>query len=131
MKIHHVGYLVKKLEKAQSTFELLGYELESGPVHDEYRKIDIVFMVKDGYRVELVSPYEADSVVSDMIKKYTNMPYHICYETDDYENEVAKLRSKAFIPIDKPLAAPAINSHEVSFFVNSQIGMIELINLNS
>ena len=61
MTVHHIGYLVKKLERARSAFEALGYGVERETVRDEFRKVDIVFLVKDGYRVELVSPYDPSS----------------------------------------------------------------------
>ncbi len=60
MKIHHVGYLVKKLEKARQGFLDLGYIVIKDTVFDEYRKINICFMEKDGYVIELVSPESKD-----------------------------------------------------------------------
>jgi methylmalonyl-CoA/ethylmalonyl-CoA epimerase len=46
LKVHHIGYLVKKLDKAKATFEALGYK--SGDItHDETRGIDICFLKKD------------------------------------------------------------------------------------
>ena len=64
MKVHHIGYLVKKGEKAAQAFEALGYAREGDWTHDQIRKVDILFLEKDGYRIELVSPYAVDSVVS-------------------------------------------------------------------
>ena len=72
MNIHHIGYLVKKGPKAQAAFEALGYIAEGEWTHDEIRKVDILFLQKDGYRIELVSPYAPDSVVSGLIR--TKMP---------------------------------------------------------
>ncbi|MFR7844069.1 MAG: hypothetical protein ACLU3U_14005 [Gallintestinimicrobium sp.] len=53
--------------------------------HDEIRKVDILFLQKDGYRIELVSPYAPDSVVSGLIRTYKNAPYHLCYEAENFE----------------------------------------------
>ena len=53
MNIHHIGYLVKKGPKAQAAFEALGYIAEGEWPHDEIRKVDILFLQKDGYRIEL------------------------------------------------------------------------------
>ncbi len=77
MNIHHIGYLVKKGPKAQAAFEALGYIAEGTWTHDEIRKVDILFLQKDGYRIELVSPYAPDSVVSGLIRTYKNAPYHL------------------------------------------------------
>ena len=91
MNIHHIGYLVKKGPKAQAAFEALGYIAEGEWTHDEIRKVDILFLQKDGYRIELVSPYAPDSVVSGLIRTYKNAPYHLCYEAENFEKELAEL----------------------------------------
>ena len=74
MKVHHVGYLVKKLDKAAEEFEKLGFVRQGDLTNDTYRKVDILFLEKDGYVVELVSPNAPDSVVSGLIKTYKTLP---------------------------------------------------------
>lgn len=127
LKIHHIGYLVKKIEKAKETFEALGYRVERDTVYDEIRKVDICFLIKDGYRVELVSPASADSVVSGLLKKYKNTPYHICYEADDPETAYRELSENGFAAIDTPTPAPALGNREVVFLTSPVIGMVELV----
>ena len=75
LPIHHIGYLTKNLQKSIDSFRNLGYQTEGGITHDQLRKIDICFLRKDGYRIELVSPYGEDSVVSGLMKTHKNMPY--------------------------------------------------------
>ena len=84
MNIHHIGYLVKKGPKAQAAFEALGYIAEGEWTHDEIRKVDILFLQKDGYRIELVSPYAPDSVVSGLIRTYKNAPYHVLLRSREF-----------------------------------------------
>lgn len=127
LKIHHIGYLVKKIGNAIKTFESLGYRVEHDTVRDEIRKVDICFLIKDGYRVELVSPVSADSVVSGLLKKYKNAPYHICYEADDPETAYRELTENGFTAIDTPTPAPALGGCNVVFLMSPVIGMIELM----
>lgn len=127
LKVHHIGYLVKKIEKAKQTFEQLGYRMEQDIIYDDIRKINICFMVMGDCRVELVSPVSEDSVVAGLIRKYKNSPYHICYETDDYEAAYAELTAGGFLAIDTPTPAPALSGRKVVFLTNAAIGMIELI----
>lgn len=127
LKVHHIGYLVKKIEKAKQTFEQLGYRTEQDIVYDDIRKINICFMIMGDCRVELVSPVSEDSVVAGLIRKYKNSPYHICYETDDYEAAYAELTAGGFLAIDTPTPAPALGRRKVVFLTNAAIGMIELI----
>ena len=68
MKVHHIGYLVKKLEKAAEEFEKLGYVRLGEITPDLHRKIDILFLEKDRYVVGGVSPNAPDSVGSGLRK---------------------------------------------------------------
>lgn len=127
LTVHHIGYLVKKIEKAKDAFLSLGYQIEQDTLQDEIRRVDICFLVKDGYRVELVSPYAEDSVVSGLMKRYKNSPYHICYETTDFDAALADLTAHGFIAIDTPTLAPALGNRDVVFLNSAVLGMIELI----
>lgn len=127
LSVHHIGYLVKKIEKAQQAFLALGYHIEQETVIDNLRKVKICFLVKDGYRVELISPVSADSVVSGLMKKYKNSPYHICYETANLEDSIAELTAGGFLAIDTPTPAPALGGRRVVFLTGSSTGMIELL----
>ncbi|MBD5487915.1 MAG: lactoylglutathione lyase [Lachnospiraceae bacterium] len=127
LKIHHIGYLVKKIEAATQTFEALGYQLAQNIVYDDIRKVNICFMTKDGYCIELVSPTTEDSIVSGLMKKYKNCPYHICYETNNFDQDYQELQENGFISIDVPTPAPALQGRDVVFLTNALIGMIELM----
>lgn len=127
LKIHHIGYLVKKIDKAKKTFEALGYLTRQDTVYDDIRKINICFLEKDGYLIELVSPVSDDSVAAGLMKKYKNSPYHICYETDDLETAFVDLCESGFTAIDTPTPAPAIGGRKVVFLTSPSIGMVELL----
>lgn len=127
LNIHHIGYLVKKTEPAILAFKNLGYRVKQDTVYDDIRKVDICFLEKDGYCIELVSPTSEDSVVAGLLKKYKNCPYHICYETSDFDKDFAALRSEGFMPINTLTPAPALSGKEVVFMTHAALGMIELI----
>lgn len=127
MRIHHVGYMVKKIEKAITAFEELGYSRESDIILDEYRKINICFLKKGDYTIELISPISKESVISDLIKKMGNSPYHICYETDSFDRDVDDLLKKKYVMCSEKHEAIAINRKNVCFLVHPYMGMIELV----
>ena len=127
MKIHHIGYLVKKIERALPAFRNLGFCLEGDIVFDDYRGIDICFIIKDGYRMELVSPRSKESVVWDLQKKYGNCPYHVCYLCDDLEPAIDGLRKQGYVQCDEPHEAPAFSNKKVCFLIHPYLGMIELL----
>lgn len=127
MKIHHIGYFVKKIERAIVAFKNLGFEIEKDTIFDEYRGIDICFMIKDGYRVELVSPKNKESVVYALQKKYGNSPYHICYACNDIEETINELRGNGYVKFDEPHEAVALGNQLVCFLIHPYLGMIELL----
>lgn len=129
LTIHHIGYLVKKIVPAIRSFEALGFQVAREVTRDDIRKVDICFLEKDGYRVELVSPYSATSVVAGLLKKYKNCPYHICYETSHFEEALEELTSHGYVMMGSPTPAPAIDQHPVVFLMNASLGMIELLDL--
>ena len=83
MKIHHVGYLAKSIDKTEKKFFELGYEVEQPTKYDEIRDIKIEFLRNGDYRVELIEPASKNSPLYPLLKNYKNSPYHICYVTDD------------------------------------------------
>lgn len=128
MHIHHMGYIVKKINKAIEAFLELGFDRETDIIFDDYRGVDICFLVKDGYRVELVSPKSRESVVYELQKKFGNSPYHICYECADLESAIIDLRGRGYVPTtEQAREAVALANHKVCFFVHPYLGMIELL----
>ena len=127
MNIHHVGYLVKNVEKASDKFKLLGFSAKSEAVYDNFRKIYILFMEKDGYTIELVASASEDSVVAGLYKKYRNTPYHFCYTTNRFEYDMNKLAESGFVQMGEPCPAPAINNKNAVFFMSNILGIVELV----
>ena len=127
MTIHHIGYLVKKLDRARLAFEALGYGVEQETIRDEFRKVDIVFLSKDGYRIELVSPYDSTSVVAGLLVRTGNAPYHVCYEVTDLDAEIERLRDARYVVSSEPAPAPACGGARVAFLVHPYLGMVELL----
>ena len=134
MKVHHIGYLVKDIDAAYEAFSKLGYvmsEINTAIHLDEFRKIYILFIEKDGYCVELIAPYDKESSFYPLLKKYKNCAYHICYESDDREADVAKLVEDGWRQITPFDPATALASQDVGFFLHPKIGMIEIIDTKS
>lgn len=127
MVVHHVGYLVKRLEKAAAAFEALGYEAEGGAVCDAYRDVDILFLRLGTCRVELVCPRSEGSVVAKLLKTYKNAPYHICYKAEDFAGELERLEGAGYLRIDQPAPAPALGGRRVCFLMSPHAGMIEVL----
>ena len=127
LKIHHIGYLVRKKDAARAAFEDLGYRVRADWVRDESRGIDISFIEKDGTCIELVSPYRKDSDVSGLLQRMKNTPYHICYLSAHFTEDLSALREMGYLPITEKAPAPALENRKVVFLLHPALGMIEVI----
>lgn len=130
MRVDHIGYAVKNIDKAKKSMEVLGYIFED-TIEDTDRNIYIAFGNLDNLRIELVAPVvstEGETTPVDFVlSKNGPIPYHICYRSDNIEAEIEKLqkhRFKVFIPL-----APAIAFHNkrVVFMYSLSAGLVEIV----
>ena len=128
MKIDHIGYAVKRMDRAITAFQRLGFEFE--PVIDDTdRNVKLAFGEKDGYRIELVSPLDKkqESPVDQYLSNVVGTPYHICYESDNFDEDVDELKSKGFKVIIEPTPAVAFEGRRVVFMMNIGFGLMEIV----
>ena len=127
LKIHHIGYAVPDVAKAEYEFGVLGWKTCSGVTDDTVRQVRIVFMERDGHRIELVAPLSASSPINKILSRGSGTPYHICYEVPSLEAAEAELKKARFIPFKKAAEASAIGGRRVEFMYAKQVGVIELV----
>lgn len=126
MRIDHIGYAVKNIDKARKSMEVLGYIFEE-TVEDKDRNIYIAFGEMDGYRVELVAPISVGSPVDMHLSKMGPTPYHICYKSNDIESDIERLQTNRF-KVSIPLApAIAFGNKRVVFMYSLSVGLIEIV----
>ena len=126
MKIDHVGYAVKNIDKAMKQMMTMGYHF-SELVDDTDRNVRITFGELDGYRIELVAPMDAGSPVDAHLQKIGPTPYHICYKSDNIEADIEELIKNRF-KIQVPLApAIAFGGKRVVFMYSLSLGLIEIV----
>ena len=126
MKVDHIGYAVKNMDKAKKTMEMLGY-IFGETIEDTDRNIYIAFGEADGCRVELVAPAGSDSPVNTYLSKIGPVPYHICYKSRNIEDDIKRLQKDRF-KIQVPLAqAAAFGGRRVVFLYSLVVGLVEIV----
>ena len=130
MQLHHIGYVVEKIEEAQQNFEALGYKVAQVPVNDDIQKCRIAFIAREGEpMIELVEPYENNKSLRKMLTQRGNTPYHMCYEVEDVEALFDELSEKeGWMPLFRPVEATAFRNRLITYFYNAQIGYVEFVN---
>ena len=69
---------------------------------------------------------DRESPVYGLLKHYKNAPYHLCYETDDFDGDLCRLEAEGFTRFTETQPAPCMGNRNVVFLMNAAIGMIEL-----
>ena len=128
MRIDHIGYAVKRIDRALGAFEKIGYAFGS-VIYDTDRNVMLVFGEKDGYRIELVAPLDkkTESPVDQYLSNAFGTPYHICYESDDLDRDVEKLQSQRYKVVIEPKPAVAFGGRRVVFMMNIGFGLMEVV----
>ncbi len=127
MQVDHIGYAVKKMDKAIESFSVLGYSF--GEIFtDEKRGIYICFGNNGSFRIELISPIPGfESPADGWLKKNGPSPYHICYVSDNLEEDLETLSKQKFKVIIPPDTAIAFGGKRVAFLFNLQQGLLEIV----
>jgi len=91
-KVNHLGYLVKDINKSRAAFEGLGFTPRTPEsIYDQDRACHILFMDNGVSCIELIRPKDETSPIFGLLKRYSNMPYHLCFESSDLAADIATL----------------------------------------
>lgn len=133
MIIDHIGYAVKKIDKAIDELKILGFVFND-IINDYDRNIKICFGVNEGYCIELISPISKGipSPIDGYLSKVGPIPYHFCYRTNNMETDIEELKKQGFRLILEPKFASAFSlgqddNNRVCFLAGKNIGVFELV----
>lgn len=129
LSIHHIGFAVRDMDSTQSAYEILGacFFHESA---DPERNLSFRFGRFGDYLIELVSPidHEKECAVTNMVSKSPCTPYHICFETDNLDEEIKRLREIGLRRIGKIISSDLYGYDSKGVFMyGDKTGLIELI----
>ena len=134
LKVDHIGYLVKDLDRAAAAFAELGFVPVTDVIRDDIsdsagaaRNVLLRFMENAGTVVELVAPLGEDSHVYERLRTCGEGPYHICYAVEDLAAQMEKMRAQKWMILRRPSPAVAFGGAPVAFLVKKGAGMVELV----
>ena len=123
MKMHHLGLAVENIESALLDLSTVtDIDFVSDTVYDSEQKANLCMVtVKNGTSIELIQ----GEMVSKLVKKGQHF-YHICWETDDMEQEIQNITEKGGMVISAPKPAILFNNRKVAF-VMTDLGLFEIV----
>lgn len=119
MKLHHIGFVVAKLEQSIENFRE-NYSLDqiSDIIIDPIQKVRVVFLSGNSgseLPIELIEPLSADSPVTKFLKKGGGL-HHLAYEVKDIYKVVEDIsKKKGGIILCEPVQASGHGGRFVSF----------------
>jgi methylmalonyl-CoA/ethylmalonyl-CoA epimerase len=127
LRIHHYGLATNNIQASMDVFHSLGYS--SGDVFiDPIQKVKLVFVSRPGEpMIELICDLDEAGPTKNIISKSGNGFYHICYEIDNMEESMEKLRNLGFMLKHKPVAATAFQGRKIAWMYNRSVGLVELL----
>jgi len=121
VKVHHIGYVVKNIEKYKKNL-IIDEVLRE--VYDEIQKAKLVLLKSENIFIELIEPQSKESFTYNFLQKGGGY-HHLCYETTK-ENAENLIKTKKMIKVLDWVYAPLLES-EVMFAYNKNKEVVEFV----
>lgn len=125
MKVHHIGIVVKDIEKSCRLYQHLGYAKLSSVIEDDIQHNKLLFLKNGDLLIELIEPIDSSSPVYNP----RNLGYHhICYEVEDLDKAVSIFEDVGLGKVftDK-ITAPAFCDRKIMFAILKDGSIIEFL----
>jgi methylmalonyl-CoA/ethylmalonyl-CoA epimerase len=130
MRFHHVGYAVNDIDTYVAEFfqPMFDPVSISEKTSDPEQEVTVCFArMQGGAIIELVEPAREASRLNSVIGSARGGIYHLCYETSDLEQRMARFRAMKCLILGKPVAAAAFNGRRIVFLLTPQKDLVELL----
>lgn len=99
-KIHHVGIVVRSLDKAYEFYrDTLGLHVHKEAVVED-QGVRAALLTIGNSEIELLEPINQNGGVAKFLERRGEGLHHICFETDDVAAELAATKAKGIELID-------------------------------
>lgn len=126
MTFHHVGVAVESIDAALGYYTgVFGFEKVAPPIEVPSENVRVCFVrAAPGVMIELVEGLGDDSPVKRSVEAGGG-PYHICYEVDDLDAAIRKLRANRCFPF-KRFEVQADRTRRFAFLLTPDRQVFEL-----
>ena len=125
-RFHHVGVAVRSIDAAAETMgRQLGAGSRSEIVHDPVQGVRVCFLSLGESRIELIEPAAEPSPIDGVLKRGMGL-YHVCYEVDDLDAALARLRADGAALVAPPQPAAAFGGRRIAFVMSCGL-LVELL----
>lgn len=126
LDFHHVGLACRDVVAEAAAHALLGYRPEGEVFEDPHQRIRGWFHTLGTFRVELLEPLDDQSPLTAWLDRGVKM-YHVCYQTDDLDDALARLRAAGHRVVSAPAPAVAFGGRPVAFAMLRSRSLVEFL----
>ena len=129
LTLHHVGFVVRDVERAIPGFQKSTQAEWDGRIWQEpHQKVTVAFLKVGGGAVliELVSPAAPDSPVTQFLEQGGGL-HHLCYEVEDLESRLAEMRALGNLLVRGPLPAVAFGNRRIAWVMTREKLLLEFL----
>ena len=132
MHFDHLGVFVKSLDEGRTHLRrMFPIKKISDEFHDPLLRVSVQFLVdSSGICYEAVAPNGLGSPVDAALREGKNILNHVAYRTDDFDNQLVRLRATGCLPLGTPMPAVAFNGSRVVFLLTPLRLILEIIEGN-
>jgi methylmalonyl-CoA/ethylmalonyl-CoA epimerase len=110
LRLNHIGFVTKEMSDYIRFFEAMGFKDATTAVESHRQQVNAAFVKvspADAIHIELLESLDANSPISNFLRKRGEGLHHLCFETDDLQDTVDTLVKKGFRLIVPPQPAEA------------------------
>jgi hypothetical protein len=123
MNIHHVGYVVKSIEKFEKH---LMFDEKIVSVVDDIQKAKLSLYKADNIYLELIEPLSEDAFTYASLHKNGDHYHHLCYEVRDEAAANEIIKTRRMIKVLGPVYALLFDL-DVMFAINKNKQIVEFL----
>lgn len=109
MKFSHLGYIVKDSDATIAAMTAFFPQITVYRKKVSAQQIYVTFMntTRQDMQIELVEPLPENRLLNGMLDKERKdcLPYHICFEVDDFNQKYQQLRADGWLALTRPFHA--------------------------
>ena len=103
MKLHHIGIIVKDIQKSLGELgKYFEFKETTIPTLVKSQKVNVCFLKSSDVYIELIEPIDDDSPVKSMAESGGGF-HHLCFEVDNIFEEIKKAESNGARIIVEPV----------------------------
>lgn len=130
MRLHHMGYVVRDIERAMQGFlHSLQAQWDNRIFDDPLQKVRVAFLTTrpEDAQIELVQPAGEESPVYRFLQEKGGGLHHACYTVPDLEAQITEMRSRGALLAKRPKPAVAFDGRRIAWIITAEGFLIELL----